>query len=515
MAGRNARRGWCRVCTLRSVHTISPSSRRRKVTTSRWRSSWRGRCPMTWPRSGPNRAPRWSRAGCRGARRLDAGAADRRAFFAVPVINALLLPLRPLTAKLPITPDASWNPGVLSSEHQEFGRNCGNCHEIPFVHVRDHACLACHREHARPCRDPWRCNSGCLTARAARIVMPITRARLRPGAPRCGALRELSWRPEAARPRYDARRRHRLRGGPSAVQADDLAGTGCAQRDPGGADRKGAPDREFAPEVPPRYASEVAACAVPPGARRSTCASCHVADAADIVRGRFTWSRHASSAIPWSSSLRPNAAAGGARLDGAHTVDDIGARDVDHDQILCKHRAQRYSRRRRRSRRHPSGPAEVHRRGDQRSTAATAKRLGKGQGATGFRRPVRKARLHRVSRGRQDHDRWGEGDAGGDVDGCADPRCGVVAAQGALRSRQATASATSPARIATRSRASRACIRTPTSPFPTSAKCRECHGGNAPAAGRFASTCVSCHGFHLPGHPPFGALAAATPAAAR
>jgi predicted CXXCH cytochrome family protein len=69
-------------------------------------------------------------------------------FFAVPVINALLLPLRPLTAKLPITPDASWNPGVLSAAHQEFGRNCGKCHEIPFVHVRDHACLECHRSTA-------------------------------------------------------------------------------------------------------------------------------------------------------------------------------------------------------------------------------------------------------------------------------------------------------------------------------------------------------------------------------
>jgi len=66
-------------------------------------------------------------------------------FFALPVINALLLPLRPLTARLPITPDASWNPGVLSAGHQEFGRNCGKCHEIPFVHVRDHACLECHR----------------------------------------------------------------------------------------------------------------------------------------------------------------------------------------------------------------------------------------------------------------------------------------------------------------------------------------------------------------------------------
>jgi predicted CXXCH cytochrome family protein len=66
-------------------------------------------------------------------------------FFAIPVINALLVPLRPLTAKLPVTPDEAWNPGTLSAAHQEFGRNCGRCHEIPFVHVRDRTCLECHR----------------------------------------------------------------------------------------------------------------------------------------------------------------------------------------------------------------------------------------------------------------------------------------------------------------------------------------------------------------------------------
>ena len=46
-------------------------------------------------------------------------------FLAIPALNAILVPLRPFTAKLPITPDESWNPGTLSAGHQEFGRNCG------------------------------------------------------------------------------------------------------------------------------------------------------------------------------------------------------------------------------------------------------------------------------------------------------------------------------------------------------------------------------------------------------
>jgi hypothetical protein len=35
---------------------------------------------------------------------------------------------------------------------------------------------------------------------------------------------------------------------------------------------------------------------------------------------------------------------------------------------------------------------------------------------------------------------------------------------------------------------------------PTIESCRKCHAGNAPAASKVASTCIDCHGFHLPGH---------------
>ena len=65
-------------------------------------------------------------------------------FLAAPTINALLPSLRQATAKLPVTPDQSWNPGQLSAGHQAFGRQCGTCHETPFVHVRDHVCIDCH-----------------------------------------------------------------------------------------------------------------------------------------------------------------------------------------------------------------------------------------------------------------------------------------------------------------------------------------------------------------------------------
>jgi predicted CXXCH cytochrome family protein len=65
-------------------------------------------------------------------------------FLVAPVLNAVLPMLRQASVKLPVTPDQSWNPGQLSAGHQAFGRQCGTCHEQPFVHVRDHVCIDCH-----------------------------------------------------------------------------------------------------------------------------------------------------------------------------------------------------------------------------------------------------------------------------------------------------------------------------------------------------------------------------------
>jgi predicted CXXCH cytochrome family protein len=66
-------------------------------------------------------------------------------FLAIPILNALL-PSRSVTATLPVTPDQSWNPGPLASGHSGFGHDCSKCHQQPFVHVQDRACLDCHQK---------------------------------------------------------------------------------------------------------------------------------------------------------------------------------------------------------------------------------------------------------------------------------------------------------------------------------------------------------------------------------
>jgi pSer/pThr/pTyr-binding forkhead associated (FHA) protein len=65
-------------------------------------------------------------------------------FLAIPVVNALMPALRAATAKLSVTPDASWSPGPLTAGHTGFGGNCAACHETPFLRVRDNTCLKCH-----------------------------------------------------------------------------------------------------------------------------------------------------------------------------------------------------------------------------------------------------------------------------------------------------------------------------------------------------------------------------------
>jgi predicted CXXCH cytochrome family protein len=50
--------------------------------------------------------------------------------------------------------------------------------------------------------------------------------------------------------------------------------------------------------------------------------------------------------------------------------------------------------------------------------------------------------------------------------------------------------------------------------IPAIVDCRACHAGNKPAPNKVVSTCVACHGFHLPNHPPFAAHAVAAPEAA-
>ena len=67
-------------------------------------------------------------------------------FLLVPIINAVMPPLRALTAALKISPDIVWNPGPLASGHAWLSYDCGACHQTPFLRVRDRACLACHEK---------------------------------------------------------------------------------------------------------------------------------------------------------------------------------------------------------------------------------------------------------------------------------------------------------------------------------------------------------------------------------
>jgi hypothetical protein len=65
-------------------------------------------------------------------------------FLLLPVINAVTPPLRAATAKLKLTPDLAWNPGPLSTGHAGLTHDCGACHQVPFLRVRDKACNKCH-----------------------------------------------------------------------------------------------------------------------------------------------------------------------------------------------------------------------------------------------------------------------------------------------------------------------------------------------------------------------------------
>jgi len=67
-------------------------------------------------------------------------------FLAIPIINASIPTLRAMTSRLAITPDQSWTPGPLASGHEGFGHDCSKCHELPFVRVRDRTCLGCHQK---------------------------------------------------------------------------------------------------------------------------------------------------------------------------------------------------------------------------------------------------------------------------------------------------------------------------------------------------------------------------------
>lgn len=67
----------------------------------------------------------------------------------------LLLPLAGFTLPdlggylrtlLPSVSDSAWNSGELTAGHRFFSRDCNVCHQRAFISVRNNACLACHKE---------------------------------------------------------------------------------------------------------------------------------------------------------------------------------------------------------------------------------------------------------------------------------------------------------------------------------------------------------------------------------
>jgi hypothetical protein len=73
-------------------------------------------------------------------------------FLALPAGRVLDLPWK-VTAQHSPVGDKFWNPGPLILAHQPIEAKCESCHEVAFQHVRDSACLECHRSighHASP-----------------------------------------------------------------------------------------------------------------------------------------------------------------------------------------------------------------------------------------------------------------------------------------------------------------------------------------------------------------------------
>lgn len=66
------------------------------------------------------------------------------AFFAFPAARVLDLPWKEAAEGSAIG-DKFWNPGPLMLAHQPIETRCAACHEVAFEHVRDSACLECHR----------------------------------------------------------------------------------------------------------------------------------------------------------------------------------------------------------------------------------------------------------------------------------------------------------------------------------------------------------------------------------
>lgn len=67
-------------------------------------------------------------------------------FLLLPVLGNLIPPMGKAMRWLPlISSDHAWNSGPMSSSHAHFSHNCNICHTLPFIPTRNEACIACHK----------------------------------------------------------------------------------------------------------------------------------------------------------------------------------------------------------------------------------------------------------------------------------------------------------------------------------------------------------------------------------
>lgn len=67
-------------------------------------------------------------------------------FLLIPLIAAVIPSAGKWLRWLPLMPsDHAWSSGAVSSAHAHFGTNCNACHTLPFIRTRNAACLACHK----------------------------------------------------------------------------------------------------------------------------------------------------------------------------------------------------------------------------------------------------------------------------------------------------------------------------------------------------------------------------------
>lgn len=81
------------------------------------------------------------------------------AIAALFILLPLLASVVPVAGKwlrlIPLVPsDHAWSTGKVSDAHAHFGTNCNTCHTLPFIPVRNSACLACHQQLAHHAEAP-------------------------------------------------------------------------------------------------------------------------------------------------------------------------------------------------------------------------------------------------------------------------------------------------------------------------------------------------------------------------